>query len=86
MFDYDEDSRRSVEKLDEYNLKDILSSCYDAGIRDPYDIRNHIIKKHYPELEDYVMSLSEDEWMIYLTARYPVKFEEIVHYRMWYRR
>ena len=85
MFDYDLDSKRAVEKLDEYDFTDILSECYDMGMRDPYDIGD-CISEDYPELEDTIADLTGCEWMEYLTARYPVRFEEISHYRMWYTR
>lgn len=85
MFEYDEDSKKAAQKLDEYDFTDILKSCFDSDIRDAYDIRNFIGEKHYPELEDTLADLTESEWIEYLEARYPVRFEEVVRYRMWYR-
>lgn len=85
MFDYDEDAKRAAEKLDEYDFTITLGECFDSYLRDPYDIRNCIAER-YPEVEDALADLAEDEWMEYLSARYPVKFEEIVRYRMWYKR
>ena len=86
MFECDEDAKKAAEKLDEYNFKDILQSCYDSGISDPIDIRDHIIDNHYPELDETFGDLTGDEWMEYLCYRYPIKFEEIISYRMWYRK
>lgn len=84
MFEYDEDAEKAAEKLNEYNFKDILKSCFDSNIIDPTDIRYHITDNHYPELEETLADLTESEWMEYLQSRYPVRFEEVVHYRMWF--
>ena len=85
MFDYDEDSKRAAEKLDGYDFTEILRSCFDSWLRDPYEIRN-CISEHHPELDDALSDLTESEWIEYLEKRYPVSFEEIVRYRMWYRK
>ena len=31
MFDYDLASKRAADKLDEYNLSELLLQCYDVG-------------------------------------------------------
>jgi len=85
MFEYDEDAKMASEELDKYNFKYILGLCYDSDIRDPYDIKDYIISS-LPELEEILEYLTEDEWMEYLTERYPIRFEEIIKYRMYYRR
>ena len=84
MFDYDEYSKAAAEKLDEYDFTEILSSCYDNNLRDPWDIKCEI-EDEYGELEDILDDLSVDEFMEYLSNRYDVYFEEVIAYRMWYR-
>ena len=85
MFEYDKASQRAAEKLDRYDLTETLSWCYDANWRDPWDIKQKIITE-YPELDDTLDDLSTDEFMMCLEAKYDVKFEEVVSYRMWYVR
>ena len=84
MFEYDDDARRASETLDKYDFTDILSECYDIGMRDPWDILYKGILVRYPELEDTTDNLSTDEFMEYLCKKYHVRFEEIISYRMWY--
>ena len=83
MFEYDYEAMIAAKKLDEYDFTEILSECYDAGRRDSWDIRN-IIETRYKELEIDLGNLSTDEFMEYLSTRYPIKFEEVIKYRMWY--
>ncbi|MGN0246512.1 MAG: hypothetical protein ACI4DK_11200 [Lachnospiraceae bacterium] len=83
MFEYDEASQKAAEKLDNYDLTNILSWCYDASWRDPWDIKQKI-QIEYPELDDILDDLSSDEFMEYLSKKYNVRFEEIISYRMWY--
>lgn len=83
MFEYDKDAKAAAEKLDEYDLKERLIACYDLGYRDPFMIRERIALK-YPELDDVMGDLTEDEFMEYLCKRYHVRFDEFVSYRLWY--
>lgn len=83
MFDYDENAKAAVDKLDKYDLKERLIACYDLRLLDPFMIRERIALK-YPELEDVISDLTEDEFMEYLCKRYHVRFDEVVHYRLWY--
>ena len=88
MFEYDKYAKAAVEKLDEYDFTHILSDCYDNGLRSLYDIRDKIAESH-KELDadnGALENLSTDEFMEYICARYPVKFEEEITYKMWYRR
>lgn len=82
MFDYDPASKRAADKLDEYDLSELLLQCYDVGWVDPWDIRERAILVEYPELADILDELSTDEFMEYLTKRYNVRFEEVISYRM----
>ena len=83
MFDYDPASKRAADKLDEYDLSELLLQCYDVGWVDPWDIRERAILVKHPELADVLDELSTDEFMEYLTKRYNVRFEEVISYRMW---
>ena len=87
MFEYDEDAKAAAEKLDEYNFIELLRSCYINNLRDPWDIRDKIMDE-YTELglvDSALDYLSNDEFMEYLSERYPIRFEEIIGYRMQYR-
>lgn len=86
MFEYDTASKKASETLDEYDFADILSECYDIGMRDPWDILHRGILARYPELEDAADNLSVDEFMEYLSNKYHVRFEEVISYQMWYNR
>lgn len=85
MFEYDEDAERAAKILDKYNFVENLRLCYDAGKRDPDSVRANIIVNHR-ELEIVLDDLTECEFMDYLCERYNVRFEEVIKYRMWYRR
>lgn len=51
MFEYDNAAKHAAEALDRYDFTDILSECYDKGLREPYDILNEGILSRY--LEDF---------------------------------
>lgn len=84
MFDYDKAASKAASVLDKYDLTEVLSECYDSGYRDPWDIQEKGIVAKFPELEDVLDDLSQDEFMEYLCDRYSVRFEEVVSYRMSY--
>jgi len=84
MFEYDKAAEAAASTLDAYDFTSILISCYDKRERDPWDIKKAIINKH-PELKDVLDELSTyDEFMDYLCKKYHVRFEEIIHYSLWY--
>jgi len=87
MFEYDKFSKAAAEELDKYDFTEILSDCYDSGLRDSWDIRCRIADKHSElDVDDGALdNLSNDEFMEYLSKRYNVRFEEVVTYRMWYK-
>ena len=86
MFEYDKYAKAAADKLDEYDFTEILSWCYDNGLRDPWDIRCKIEDEHYElSVDDGALdNLSIDEFMDYLSEKYSVRFEEVTTYRMWY--
>lgn len=85
MFSYDKMVETAAQKLSEYDLTELLSNCYDVDCREPWDIQQQIIAK-YPELEDALDWLSNDEFMECLQSKYNVRFEEVISYRMYYTR
>lgn len=84
MFEYDESARKAVEILDTYDLSSTLNDAYHEMVKDPWDIKVEYIPSRYPELEDVLSDLCEDEFMEYLSSRYPVKFDEVISYRMYF--
>lgn len=86
MFEYDKYAKAAAEELDKYDFTEILSSCYDEGLRDFWDILDKIIEKHEElDVNDGALdNLSSDEIMDYLSTRYNVRFDEIITYRMRY--
>lgn len=84
MFEYDYEAMKAAEKLDQYNFKELLSDCYDVGYRKPEDIRD-AIEHRYKKLKYDLDNLTDLELMEYLEMRYPIRFEEVITYRMWYR-
>jgi hypothetical protein len=83
MFKYDELVSNAVKILDEYNLEDEILQCKKRGYLDPYDMRDYIqMLTSNLELIDALEELSLDEFMEYLTARYKIRWQEIVSYRM----
>ena len=84
MFEYDYEAMKAAERLDQYNFKELLSDCYDCGRRNPEDIKDFVEHRH-KELKYDLENLSNDEFIEYLETRYPVRFEEVITYRMWYR-
>ena len=80
-------SKAAAEELDKYDFTEILSECYDNDLRSPWDIMERIVDKYaeFGFIDGALDNLSNDEFMEYLTERYPIKFEEVVTYRMWYK-
>ena len=88
MFEYDKYAKAAAEELDKYDFTDLLSMCYDRGLRSPDEIIDEILEE-YEDLayNDNVWdNLSMDEIMQYLCAKYNVRFEEIISYQMLYCR
>ena len=84
MFEYDKDSQRAAEELDKYDLTQVLSDCYDNGTVEACDIQHEGILVKYPELEDVMDNLTLSEFMLYISIRYGVVFDEVITYRMRY--
>lgn len=72
---------KAVDKLNTVNLMDTLASCYAAGNRDAWEVRNSIYKA-YPELTCALNSLTLNEFMIYLIIKYPVSFHQVTQYEL----
>ena len=82
MFEYDELARKAVDVLDRYDFEPDIYFCRNTKILDGYDIREYIKNQHEGEVETALDDLSLDEFMEYLTARYKVRWTEIVSYQM----
>jgi len=82
MFEYDELASNAVKVLDKYNFKEEIAHCRDARWLSPDDIREHIGFENEGEVEEALEDLSLDEFMEYLTARYKIRWQEIISYRM----
>ena len=82
MFEYDELASNAVKILDKYNFEEKILQCRKARWLSPDDIREHIGFENEGEVENALEDLSLDEFMDYLTARYSIKWEEIISYRM----
>lgn len=75
----DKETAMVYKKLNTFNLMDILESCYSNGDRDAWEVRDKICDL-YPELTETLYDLTLDEFMDYLTVKYPVHFCEVTHY------
>lgn len=83
MFEYDELASNAVKIIDKYNLEDEILQCRKIKYVDPWDIRSHIEAFTTDfELIDALEELSLDEFMEYLTARYGIRWKEVISYRM----
>ena len=83
MFEYDELASKAVTILDKCDFKEDIEYCKRVKILDVYDIREFLEKNYLWEIRDALDSLSLDEFMEYLTARYDVRWNEISHYEMY---
>lgn len=84
MFEYDVAAMEAVKRLDGYDFTEILSECYDNHIRESWCLKKKIAD-NYKEIEDALDDLSLYEFMDYLCDRYPIRFETVTTYRMWYK-
>lgn len=87
MGDYDKIVQLAKEKLNEYDFTELLSDCYDLGLKDIYEIIDSILDE-YPELDEDgtpLDDLSTDEIIEYLSKKYNVEFMEQTHYYMRYK-
>ena len=89
MFEYDELASNAVMILDKYNLENEILKCREYDITDPYEIRAHIEESVFErdsifELEVLLAleDLSIGEFVEYLTAKYGIRWQEVVSYRM----
>ncbi len=82
MFEYDIDSMLAAQKLDEYDLSSALNQCARNRWCHLQDIREWIGTNVYPELNEVLGELSDNELICYLEERYDVSFEEVFYYWM----
>lgn len=81
MFDYDKEAHAATEKLNEYDLRPFLVSCYRNDCRDIDDIMDRL-PILYPQLESSMDNLSTDEFLDYLRVMYNAHFYEHITYEL----
>ena len=84
MFEYDELSREAVRVLDNDDFGHLIDICRDLKIKNVYAVKDFF--EYTNSFDDNIAialnNLSPDEFMEYLTARYNVKWTEIISYEM----
>lgn len=80
MFDYDEDSKKAAETLDNYDFTPILKRCYGVDI---YDIEDWI-KDYGDDVAEAVESLADYELADYLHQKYGMGIQEVSRYCAWW--
>ena len=83
MFEYDKLASKAVTILDKCDFKEGIEHCKRVKMLDLYDIREFLEKNYLWEIRDALDSLSLDEFMKYLTARYDIRWHEFSHYEMY---
>lgn len=85
MFEYDLYAQIAAATLDEYDFTETLRSCYEQGMRTPFEIADEIENKYGGACVEAIDDLDMYEVMEYLSDRYNVRFEEVITYRMCYK-
>ena len=82
MFNYDQDAYKAAEKLNEYDLSDVLNFCAESGEKtEIFDVIDRI-ELIYPNLWRELHTLSSYEFMEYLHIMYDASFIEETHYHL----
>lgn len=86
MFDYDEFASEAAKVLDKYDLREEIARCRESGYTETYEAHQYIsdlcgAAGIYDAVEA-LENLSLDEFREYLSARYGVKWYEIITYEM----
>lgn len=79
MFNYDEYACKAAEKLNEYDLSDVLKFCIKSRKTEIFDIIKQM-KLMYPNLSKEIDILSSEELMEYLQIMYGASFMEETNY------
>lgn len=83
MFEYDKYAAEAAETLDKYDFTVDVNECLSTGTTDMYDVRAYLRSKYGDDVERAFGVLDTTEFMIYMTARYNVRWDERTTYHMW---
>ena len=84
MFEYDAMSMNAAKVLDNYDFGYLIEQCRELKIKNVYAVKEFFerINSFDDNIVTALDNLSPDEFMEYLTARYNVKWTEIISYEM----
>ena len=84
MFEYDAMSMNAAKVLDNYDFGHLIEQCRELKIKNVYAVKEFFerINSFDDNIVTALDNLSPDEFMEYLTARYNVKWTEIISYEM----
>lgn len=83
MFEYDELASKAVTILDKCDFKEDIEYCRRVKMFGAYEVREFLKKNYLWEIRDALDTLSLDEFMEYLTARYNIRWHKISYYGMY---
>ena len=83
MFDYDAYAAKAAEVLDTYDFNEDVTHCLQNGITLSYEVRKYLEERHGEEVKDAFDFFDSDEFMIYMTVRYDVLWDERISHHMW---
>lgn len=82
MFEYNAESSKAAEKLDRYNLTDVLKDVHGVDI---YEVAEIISSMGNAEISKAIDCLTIDELVLHLERRYEMGTTEEVRSFMWWR-
>lgn len=82
MFEYNTDSSKAAEKLDRYDLTDVLKDVHGVDV---YEVAEKISSIGNAEISEAIDCLTIDELVLYLERRYEMGTTEEVRSFMWWR-
>lgn len=82
MFEYNTDSSKAAEKLDRYDLTDVLKDVHGVDV---YEVAEIISNMGNSEISEAIDCLTIDELVLYLERRYGMGATEEVRSFMWWR-
>lgn len=83
MFEYDVYAAKAAEVLDTYDFAEDVTYCLENGVTLSYEVREYLEQKHGEEVKDAFEYFNPDEFMVYMTARYNVLWQEQISHHMW---
>lgn len=83
MFEYDELVNKATTILDNCDFKEDIEYCRCVKMLGAHEVREFLKKNYLWEIRDALDTLSLDEFMEYLTARYNIQWHKISYYGMY---